>query len=69
MNNKTFINDNFLLQNKYAEELYRSYAKEQPIIDYHCHLSQKEIAEDKNMIILPRYGSMETITNGVLCVL
>ena len=47
MKNKTFITDNFLLQNKYAEELYHTYSKEQPIIDYHCHLSPKEIAEDK----------------------
>ncbi len=47
MKNKTFINDNFLLQNKYAEELYFNYAAEQPIIDYHCHLSPKEISEDR----------------------
>ncbi len=47
MKNKTFINNNFLLQNKYAEELYFNYAAEQPIIDYHCHLSPKEISEDR----------------------
>lgn len=47
MKNNTFINDNFLLQNKYAEELYHTYAKEQPIIDYHCHLPPRDIAEDK----------------------
>lgn len=44
---KEFIHDNFLLQNKYSEELYRTYAANQPIIDYHCHLSPKEIAEDR----------------------
>lgn len=42
-----FINDNFLLENKYAEELYHNYSKNQPIIDYHNHLSPKFIAEDK----------------------
>src|SRR5680860_1570779 len=47
MKNKTFINNNSLLQNKYAEELYFNYAAEQPIIDYHCHLSPKEISEDR----------------------
>ncbi len=47
MKNKTFISDDFLLQNKYAEELYNNYAKDQPIIDYHCHLSPREIAEDR----------------------
>ncbi len=43
---KHFIHDNFLLENKYAEELYHNYSKQQPIIDYHNHLSPKLIAED-----------------------
>jgi glucuronate isomerase len=42
----TFINDNFLLENKYAEELYHTYSKNQPIIDYHNHLSPQHIADD-----------------------
>ena len=42
-----FIHDNFLLENKYAEELYHNYSKNQPIIDYHNHLSPQHIAEDK----------------------
>ncbi len=41
-----FIHENFLLENKYAEELYHNYSKNQPIIDYHNHLSPKLIAED-----------------------
>ena len=41
-----FIHENFLLENKYAEELYHKYSKNQPIIDYHNHLSPKLIAED-----------------------
>ncbi len=44
---ETFIHDNFLLENKYAEELYHDYSKDQPIIDYHNHLPPKEIAQDK----------------------
>ncbi|UKM66459.1 glucuronate isomerase [Flavobacteriaceae bacterium GSB9] len=44
---KTFIHDNFLLENKYAEELYHDYSKNQPIIDYHNHLPPQQIAEDK----------------------
>jgi len=48
MKNKTFIKDDFLLQNKYAEELYKKYAAPQPIIDYHNHLPPKDIAEDRN---------------------
>lgn len=41
-----FIHDNFLLENKYAEELYHTYSKNQPIIDYHNHLSPQHIAEN-----------------------
>lgn len=43
---KTFITDNFLLKNKTAQTLYHQFAKNQPIIDYHCHLSPKMIAEN-----------------------
>lgn len=45
--NQSFINDNFLLENKFAEELYHNYSKNQPIIDYHNHLNPQFIAEDK----------------------
>ncbi len=47
MNTTHFINDKFLLQSKVAETLYHQYAKDLPIIDYHNHLSAKEIAENK----------------------
>lgn len=36
-----------MLKNKTAERLYRSFAKDLPIIDYHCHINPKEIYEDK----------------------
>ncbi|MFL9482549.1 glucuronate isomerase [Chitinophagaceae bacterium LWZ2-11] len=45
---KKFLDENFLLKNKTAEILYHEYAKSMPIIDYHCHLPQQQIAEDKN---------------------
>lgn len=41
------IQPNFLLENKYSEELYHDYASKMPIIDYHNHLSPGELAEDK----------------------
>ncbi|MGL5054815.1 MAG: glucuronate isomerase, partial [Fusobacteriaceae bacterium] len=44
---KKFMDDNFLLETEVAQKLYHEYAKEMPIFDYHCHLSSKEIAEDK----------------------
>ncbi len=45
---KPFLDENFLLRTATAQRLYHEYAKEMPIIDYHCHLPQQQIAEDKN---------------------
>ena len=42
----TFINDNFMLGNETASMLYREHAAKMPIIDYHCHLIPKQIAEN-----------------------
>ena len=42
----TFINDNFMLGNETARMLYREHAAKMPIIDYHCHLIPKQIAEN-----------------------
>ena len=44
---KTFLGKNFLLGSETAEKLYHQYAKDLPIIDYHCHLSPQEIYENK----------------------
>ena len=41
-----FIQDDFILQTETAKKLYHNHAKNKPIIDYHCHLVPKEIAED-----------------------
>ncbi len=43
----TFLKDNFLLTNKTAEKLYFDYAKNMPIFDYHCHLPEVQILENK----------------------
>jgi len=42
-----FLDENFLLENVFAEELYHRFAKDLPIIDYHNHLPPKEIAQDR----------------------
>lgn len=44
---KPFMSEDFLLSNDIAKRLYNEYAKAMPIFDYHCHLSPKEIAENK----------------------
>lgn len=43
---KDFLDNDFLLTTKTAQHLYHSYAEKMPIIDYHCHISPKEIYED-----------------------
>ncbi len=46
INTKPFITEHFLLNSREAEILYHDFAKDMPIIDYHCHLDPKEIAEN-----------------------
>jgi glucuronate isomerase len=41
-----FIHEDFLLQSPLARELYHRYAAAEPIFDYHCHLPQRQIAEN-----------------------
>lgn len=45
---KNFLDDNFLLASYTAIRLYHDYAKNLPIIDYHCHLPPGQIANDIN---------------------
>jgi len=42
-----FIHDNFLLMTDAAQQLYHEYAAKMPIIDYHCHLSPSDVAQDR----------------------
>ena len=42
-----FIHDDFLLSTKTARKLYHQYAEAEPIFDYHCHISPKDIAENR----------------------
>ena len=42
-----FIHDDFALDTPEAVRLYHEFAKDMPIVDYHCHLPPGEVAEDK----------------------
>lgn len=56
---KKFLDENFLLETKTAEVLYHEFAKDMPIIDYHCHLPPDQIAGDlnfKNLTQIWLYG-------------
>ena len=44
---KRFMGKEFLLDTETARQLYHTYAERLPIIDYHCHVSPREIAENR----------------------
>jgi glucuronate isomerase len=69
---KKFLDEHFLLTNATAQKLYHAYAKEMPVIDYHCHLSPELIAKDhcfRNLTEVWLYGDhykwRAMRTNGV----
>jgi len=69
---KKFLDENFLLETQTAQTLYHEFAKQMPIIDYHCHLPPDQIAEDKqfdNLTQIWLYGDhykwRAIRTNGV----
>ena len=43
---KPFMDDDFMLSNDTAVKLYHEFAEKAPVIDYHCHIDPREIAED-----------------------
>jgi glucuronate isomerase len=43
---KKFLDENFLLKTNTAQKLYHDFAKEMPVIDYHCHLPPQQISDD-----------------------
>ena len=42
-----FLTEDFLLSNDAARRLYHQFAAPQPILDYHCHLSPRDISENR----------------------
>lgn len=44
---KPFMNQDFLLSTEVSRKLYHEYAEKMPILDYHCHINPREIAEDR----------------------
>lgn len=54
---KQFMDEDFLLSSDTAKHLYHDIAENLPVVDYHCHLSPEEIADDRRF---------ETITQLML---
>ncbi len=44
---KAFMDENFLLSTPTAQKLFHDYAEKTPVLDYHCHINPKEIAQDR----------------------
>lgn len=44
---KPFMDKDFLLSTPTAQKLYHDYAEKMPVLDYHCHINPKEIAENR----------------------
>ena len=44
---KQFMDKDFLLSTETAQTLFHNYAENTPILDYHCHINPREIAEDR----------------------
>ena len=44
---KEFMDKDFLLETETARHLFHDYAEHMPLVDYHCHISPKEIYEDR----------------------
>ena len=44
---KAFMDKDFLLETETARKLFHDYAEKTPILDYHCHINPREIAEDR----------------------
>ena len=44
---KNFLDKDFLLSTETAKELFHKHAEKKPILDYHCHIDPKEIAQDR----------------------
>ena len=42
-----FMNEDFLLKSKVSRKLFHEYAEKMPVLDYHCHINPREIAEDR----------------------
>ena len=44
---KPFMDKDFLLETETAKHLFHDYSDPMPLVDYHCHISPKEIYEDR----------------------
>lgn len=58
---RSFMDRDFMLNNDTAKHLFHDYSEKLPIIDYHCHISPREIYEDR------RYNNIAEVWLGGRC--
>ena len=61
---KQFMDKEFLLSTETAQNLFHKYAETTPVLDYHCHIAPKEIAEDRKF---ENITQRETSEQGGFC--
>ncbi len=44
---RAFMDKDFLLETETAKHLFHDYSEQLPLVDYHCHISPREIYEDR----------------------
>ena len=73
---KEFMDKDFLLGTETARRLFHDYAEHMSLVDYHCHISPREIYEDRRFDDLAQVWlggrirtapTSATITSGALC--
>lgn len=74
---KAFMDKDFLLETDTAKHLFHHYAEQMPLVDYHCHISPREIYENRRFNDLvevwlggssPMAAILATTTSGGSCV-
>ena len=65
---KPFMDEDFLLRTPTARHLYHDVAAGMPILDYHCHIDPREIAEDRKFENITQSGWEAIIISGGRCV-
>ena len=64
---KQFMDKDFLLTTDSAKALFHNYAEKMPVLDYHCHINPREIAEDRKFENITWWRSQYRCTDRRFC--
>ena len=60
-----FMDDDFLLPDRASRRLYHGFAEGMPILDFHCHLPARDIADNRAFASITE--AWLSTTNGGRC--